>query len=43
MAANRKAYHVVEEEEMVKAARTDHHGGVCFLIKNVLVMMHKPI
>ncbi|OAT24481.1 tRNA/rRNA methyltransferase [Proteus myxofaciens] len=33
MAANRKAYHVVEEEEMVKAARTDHHGGVCFLIK----------
>lgn len=33
MAANRKAYHVVEEEEMVKAARADHHGGVCFLIK----------
>jgi len=33
MAANRKAYHVVEEEELVKASGTEHHGGVCFLIK----------
>ncbi|WP_114195298.1 tRNA/rRNA methyltransferase [Edaphovirga cremea] len=33
MAANRKAYHVVEEEELTKASGTEHHGGVCFLIK----------
>ncbi|HEY0210128.1 tRNA/rRNA methyltransferase [Acerihabitans sp.] len=33
MAANRKAYHVVEEEELALASGTDHHGGVCFLIK----------
>ncbi len=33
MAANRKAYHVVEDEELVKASGTEHHGGVCFLIK----------
>ncbi|MGL9735231.1 MAG: tRNA/rRNA methyltransferase [Symbiopectobacterium sp.] len=33
MAANRKAYHVVDYEELTKASGTDHHGGVCFLIK----------
>ncbi|AKJ43004.1 23S rRNA (guanosine-2'-O-)-methyltransferase RlmB [Pragia fontium] len=33
MAANRKAYHVVEEEELIKVSGTEHHGGVCFLIK----------
>lgn len=33
MAANRKAYHVVEEEELAKVSGTEHHGGVCFLIK----------
>ncbi|MGO1309870.1 MAG: tRNA/rRNA methyltransferase, partial [Kluyvera intermedia] len=33
MAANRKAYHVVDEEELAKASGTEHHGGVCFLIK----------
>lgn len=33
MAANRKAYHVVEDEELEKASGTEHHGGVCFLIK----------
>ncbi|WP_312953352.1 tRNA/rRNA methyltransferase [Superficieibacter sp.] len=33
MAANRKAYHVVDDEELAKASGTDHHGGVCFLIK----------
>src|SRR5476649_2138477 len=33
MAANRKAYHVVEEEELALASGTEHHGGVCFLIK----------
>jgi TrmH RNA methyltransferase len=31
MAANRKAYHVVDEAELAKASGTDHHGGVCFL------------
>lgn len=33
MAANRKAYHVVDEAELVKVSGTEHHGGVCFLIK----------
>lgn len=33
MAANRKAYHVVDEAELAKASGTEHHGGVCFLIK----------
>lgn len=33
MAANRKAYHVVDEAELTKASGTEHHGGVCFLIK----------
>ncbi|KNC89400.1 tRNA/rRNA methyltransferase [Trabulsiella odontotermitis] len=33
MAANRKAYHVVDDAELTKASGTEHHGGVCFLIK----------
>lgn len=33
LAANRRAYHVVDEEELAKASGTEHHGGVCFLIK----------
>ncbi|MEQ1967151.1 tRNA/rRNA methyltransferase [Xenorhabdus nematophila] len=33
MAANRKAYHVVDDQELAKASGTEHHGGVCFLIK----------
>lgn len=27
MAANRKAYHVVDEAELAKASGTEHHGG----------------
>lgn len=38
MAANRKAYHVVDEAELAKASGTEHHGGVCFLIKNVTAL-----
>ncbi|MGP4131798.1 hypothetical protein OJE16_19480 [Pantoea tagorei] len=33
LAANRKAYHVVEDAELAKASGTEHHGGVCFIIK----------
>ncbi|XOD69787.1 MAG: tRNA/rRNA methyltransferase [Sodalis sp. (in: enterobacteria)] len=33
MASERKAYHVVEYDELAKASGTEHHGGVCFLIK----------
>lgn len=33
MAANRKAYHVVDDAELTKASGTEHHGGVCFMIK----------
>ncbi|EXU73638.1 tRNA/rRNA methyltransferase [Erwinia mallotivora] len=38
MAANRKAYHVVDEAELAKASGTEHHGGVCFLIKKRMSM-----
>ncbi len=38
LAANRKAYHVVEEAEITKASGTEHHGGVCFLIKKRMGM-----
>ncbi|WP_075181583.1 tRNA/rRNA methyltransferase [Pantoea sp. 1.19] len=33
LAAHRKAYHVVDDAELAKASGTEHHGGVCFLIK----------
>lgn len=33
LAANRRAYHVVEAKEIMKVAGTEHHGGVCFIIK----------
>ncbi|NIF21082.1 MULTISPECIES: tRNA/rRNA methyltransferase [Pantoea] len=38
MAANRKAYHVVNDDELAKASGTEHHGGVCFIIKKRLGM-----
>lgn len=38
LAANRKAYHVVEDAEITKASGTEHHGGVCFLIKKRMGM-----
>lgn len=33
LAANRRAYHVVEAKEITKVSGTEHHGGVCFIIK----------
>nr|MBA2817273.1 putative methyltransferase [Candidatus Pantoea persica] len=36
LAANRKAYHVVDDAELAKASGTEHHGGVCFIIKKRL-------
>ena len=38
MAANRKAYHTVDEAELQKVSGTEHHGGVCFLIKKRMGM-----
>ncbi len=38
LAANRKAYHVVDDAELVKASGTEHHGGVCFIIKKRMGM-----
>ena len=38
LAANRKAYHVVEDAELAKASGTEHHGGVCFIIKKRMGM-----
>jgi TrmH RNA methyltransferase len=33
LAANRRAYHVVDAREINKVSGTEHHGGVCFIIK----------
>lgn len=33
MATERLAYHVVDNDEMRHISGSDHHGGVCFLIK----------
>lgn len=33
LAANRRAYHVVESLDITKVSGTEHHGGVCFIIK----------
>lgn len=33
LAANRRAYHVVESQEITKVSGSEHHGGVCFIIK----------
>ncbi len=33
LAANKKAYHVVSNEELAKASGSEHHGGLCFLVK----------
>ncbi|QFS59562.1 tRNA/rRNA methyltransferase [Pantoea dispersa] len=38
LAANRKAYHVVDDAELAKASGTEHHGGVCFIIKKRMGM-----
>ena len=38
LAANRKAYHVVDDAELTKASGTEHHGGVCFIIKKRMGM-----
>ena len=35
LAANRKAYHVVDDAELAKASGTEHHGGVCFIKKRM--------
>ncbi len=33
LAANKKAYHVVSQEELNLASGTEHNGGICFLVK----------
>ena len=33
LAANKKAYHVVDSEEMERVTGTEHHGGICLLVK----------
>lgn len=33
MAAERLAYHIVDDDEMRHISGSEHHGGVCFLIK----------
>lgn len=33
LASNKKAYHVVSTEELACLSGTEHHGGICFLVK----------
>ena len=33
LAANRRAYHVVDAKEITNVSGTEHHGGICFIIK----------
>ncbi len=37
-AASRRAYHVIPEEELVNASGSEHHEGICMLIKRRAVM-----
>ncbi|PJG81956.1 TrmH family RNA methyltransferase [Caviibacterium pharyngocola] len=33
LAANKKAYHVVDQAELALVSGTEHHGGICMLVK----------
>ncbi|SSY94532.1 23S rRNA (guanosine-2'-O-)-methyltransferase RlmB [Aggregatibacter aphrophilus] len=33
LAANKKVYHIVDSEELTKVSGTEHHGGICMLVK----------
>ncbi|OOF57698.1 TrmH family RNA methyltransferase [Rodentibacter myodis] len=33
LAANKKVYHVVDQEELTLVSGTEHHGGICMLVK----------
>ncbi|AHG85982.1 rRNA methyltransferase [Bibersteinia trehalosi USDA-ARS-USMARC-190] len=33
LAEQKKAYHVVDNEEMARVTGTEHHGGICLLVK----------
>ena len=33
LAANKKVYHIVESDELTKVSGTEHHGGICMLVK----------
>ncbi|MDP8033482.1 TrmH family RNA methyltransferase [Pasteurella atlantica] len=33
LAENKKAYHIVDKEELTTVTGTEHHGGICLLVK----------
>lgn len=33
LAANKKVYHVVDRQELERVSGTEHHGGICMLVK----------
>ena len=33
LAEHKKAYHVVDSEELARVSGTEHHGGICLLVK----------
>ncbi|MBE2893537.1 TrmH family RNA methyltransferase [Spirabiliibacterium falconis] len=38
LASQRKAYHVVSSEELALVSGSEHHGGICLLVKKTLPM-----
>lgn len=43
LAANKKAYHVVDSDELSLVSGTEHHGGICMLVKNNVLFLYKVI
>lgn len=39
LAEQRRAYHVVSDHEMARVTETEHHGGVCFVIRKRVPLM----
>jgi TrmH RNA methyltransferase len=39
LAEQRRAYHVVTDQELARVTETEHHGGVCFVIRKRVPLM----
>ena len=39
LAEQRRAYHVISDQEMYRVTETEHHGGVCFVIRKRVPLM----
>lgn len=43
LATNKKVYHIVDNDEMLKVSGTEHHGGICMLVKKRIHLRCKAI